>query len=108
MMVGVSPSPVLPGVSSPVEAKPLGLGLEREPELEPLTTGGLEPLATGVLDPDPNDKEMLGPLGAGAGVGVGVAETALVVVAGGAETDPAIHLVTERGARVTRGRAVMG
>ena len=105
-MVGVLPSPVLPGVSSPVEAKPLGLGLEREPELEPLTTGGLEPLTTGGLDLDPNDKEMLGPLGAG--VGVGVAETALVVVAGGAETDPAIHLVTERGARVTRGRAVMG
>ena len=79
MIVGDSPSPVLPGVSTPVEAKPLGLGPE------------LEPLAPGVLVALENDKEIVGPLDAG-----------------GAETEPAIHLVTERGARVTKGRAVMG
>ncbi len=95
-MVGALPSPVLPGVSSPVEAKPLGLGLERE----------LEPLTAGVLGPVENDKEIVGPLGAG--VAAVVVLATLLVAAGGAETEPAIHLVTERGARVTRGRAVMG
>ena len=94
-MVGASPSPVLPGVSAPVEAKPLGLGLEREPP---------EPLAPDVLVALENDKEIV----AAHSLDPGTGAAAVLVAAGGAESDPAIHLVTERGARVTRGRAVMG
>ena len=96
-MVGGSPSPVLPGVSPPVEAKPLGLGLEREPP---------EPLAPDVLVALENDKEIVAAHSLDPGTGAAVA--AVLVAAGGAESDPAIHLVTEREARVTRGRAVMG
>ena len=97
-MVGASPSPVLPGVSTPVEAKPLGLGLERDLELEPL--------APPVLLALERDEEIVAAHSLDPGTGAAVA--AVLVAAGGAESDPATHLVTERGARVTRGRAVMG
>ena len=107
MMVGGSPSPVLPGVSPPVEAKPLGLGLEREPP---------EPLAPEVLVALENDKEIVAAhsLDPGTGAGAGAAPSLelpmglIGVIGRGAESEPATHLVTERGARVTRGRAVMG
>ena len=130
-MVGGLPSPVLPGVSTPLEAKPLGLGLERDLEL------GSSPKPL-IIDAPPSDvlvaldnsiTEIVGPeevvvvgspvivaahsldpsTGAGAArESIELPVGLMVPIGGGAENDPGIHLVTERGARVTRGRAVMG
>ena len=72
-MVGVSPSPVLPVVSLPVEAKPLGLGLALEPP---------EPLAPGVLVALGNDEEIV----AAHSLDPSTGEAPVLVAAGGAES----------------------